>query len=101
VAFNYFLYMVSLELQILFDIQRNDTKQFWCLRHIWWESLQMSYGGWKIIFWMIQPICLGKVIHDMYKVNLKVWKTIHHVVCTLVGLPCKWITPKFFYQRQP
>jgi hypothetical protein len=44
VAFNYVLYTVRLELQIPFGIQRNDTKQFWCLRHIWWESLQMSYG---------------------------------------------------------
>ncbi len=28
VAFNYFLYMVSLELQIPFGMQQNDTKRF-------------------------------------------------------------------------
>jgi hypothetical protein len=33
---------------------------------IWDEDWDANY------FWMIQPICLGKVIHDMYKVNLKV-----------------------------
>jgi hypothetical protein len=61
----------------------------------------MGRLGCKLIFWMIQPICFGKVIHDMYEANLEVWRIIHHVVCTLVGLPYNWITPKFFYQRQP
>ncbi len=68
-----------------------DGKVYKC--HMGWRL------GCKIIFWMIQPICFGKVIHDMYEVNLKVWRIIHHVVCTLVGLPYNWITHKFLYQR--
>jgi hypothetical protein len=56
-----------------------DWKVYKC--HMGWKL------GCKVIFWMIQPICLGKVIHDMYEVNIKVWRIIHHVVCTLVGLP--------------
>jgi hypothetical protein len=26
----------------------------------------------------------GKLIHDMYDPNLKTWKTVQHVMCTLI-----------------
>jgi hypothetical protein len=38
-----------------------------------------------------------KVIHDMYKPNLKAQRTIQHDVCTLMGTPHNWSTPDKCY----
>jgi len=41
----------------------------------------------------------GKLIHDMYGPNLEAWRTIQHVMCTLMGLPYNWIKSKKCYWR--
>ncbi len=41
----------------------------------------------------------GKLIHDMYDLNPKTQKNVQHVVCTLIGPPYNWTTPKECYKR--
>jgi hypothetical protein len=59
-------------------------------------------GRWLDVEYFVDnstKMSFGKLIHDMYDPNPKVWRTIQHVVRTLMGLPYNWITPKKCYWR--
>jgi hypothetical protein len=45
-------------------------------------------------------ISFGKVIHDMYKPNLKAQWIVQHVVWTLMGFQYNWTPLEKYYWRQ-
>jgi hypothetical protein len=46
-------------------------------------------------------VSFRKLTHDMYDPNLKAQKNVQHIVCTLIGPPYNWTTPKERYRKQP
>jgi len=41
----------------------------------------------------------GKMIHDMYELNIEAWRIVQHVMCTLMGHPYNWTSLDKCYQR--
>jgi hypothetical protein len=63
---------------------------------IWGEDWDVEYfveNSTKMSF--------GKVIHDIYDLNLEAQKNVQHIMHTLMGPPYNWIAFDKCYQRQP